>query len=113
MERYKTMLNESKEELEKLSKSNPSVLIAFQKFIQESSKEGAINTKTKELIAIACALVLKCDSCIAFHVEAAAKAKATKEEILEAGWVAVLMGGGPALMYLCHLNKAIDEFINK
>ena len=111
MEEFKKILSESKDELAKLSKSNPKELSSFMEFIHQAEKGSAIDEKTKELIAIACAVVLRCDSCIAFHVESAINAKATKEEILEAGIVAVLMGGGPALMYLCHLNRAIDEFI--
>ena len=111
MKEFKKILNESKEELAKLSKSNPKEISSFMEFIHQAEKKGAIDEKAKELIAVACAVVLRCDPCIAFHVESALKAKATKEEILEAGMVAVLMGGGPALMYLCNLNKAIDEFI--
>jgi AhpD family alkylhydroperoxidase len=111
VEEFKKILSESKDELAKLSKSNPKEMSSFMEFIHQAEKGGAINEKTKELIAIACAVVLKCDPCIAFHVQSAIKAKATKEEILDAGMVAVVMGGGPALMYLCHLNKAIDEFI--
>ena len=111
MEEFKMVLDDSKEELAKLSKSNPKELSSFMEFMRQIEKKGAIDEKAKELIAIACAVVLRCDSCIAFHVESALRANATKDEILEAGMVAVLMGGGPALMYLCHLNKAVDEFI--
>ena len=53
----------------------------------------------------------QCQWCIAFHVKHASAAGATRDQIAEAGFMAVLMHGGPALMYLVPLFKALDEFL--
>ena len=50
------------------------------------------------------------DQFIAFHVKQAAHAGAKRDELIEAGFLAVLMHGGPAMMYMTPLLKAIDEF---
>ncbi|MCM8806333.1 MAG: carboxymuconolactone decarboxylase family protein, partial [Candidatus Omnitrophica bacterium] len=60
-----------------------------------------------ELIAVGIAVTIRCSYCIGIHVEKAFKAGATEEEILEAGMVSVLMGGGPAYTYLTDLVEAI------
>ena len=79
-------------------------------FINRVEAEGALSTKTKELISVALSVVQRCDACIAFHVKNAFEAGASKDEIIEACFVAVAMGGGPALAYLRLVLKAIDEF---
>ena len=56
------------------------------------------------------AITARCKYCIGIHVEKALKAGATKEEILEAATVAILMGGGPALTYIAEVKKALEEF---
>lgn len=56
------------------------------------------------------AIALRCDGCIAFHVHDALQADASREEILETTGVAILMRGGPAVMYGCEAREALDEF---
>ncbi|MGB3653139.1 MAG: carboxymuconolactone decarboxylase family protein [Rivularia sp. (in: cyanobacteria)] len=65
--------------------------------------------KQKNGVALAIAVAIHCDDCIAFHTNSALKAGATKEEILEVLGVTVFMGGGPALMYATHVMEAVDE----
>jgi AhpD family alkylhydroperoxidase len=72
--------------------------------------EGALPTKTKELIALAIAVVEQCDGCIASHSRGAAKAGATKEEVAEAIGVTFLMAGGPATVYGPRAYSAFCEF---
>tara|TARA_R110002051_G_scaffold104456_3_gene177126 strand:+ start:650 stop:865 length:216 start_codon:yes stop_codon:yes gene_type:complete len=66
-----------------------------------STADGVLTSKTKELISLGIAITVRCDGCIAFHVHDALKSKATSEEILETIGMAVMMGGGPVLMYGC------------
>lgn len=66
--------------------------------------------KEKELINTALAVAAQCEWCIAFHVRNAAQAGATKNEIIEAGFQAVIMHGGPAFMWMTPLIQAADEF---
>ena len=56
------------------------------------------------------AITVRCDGCIAFHVHDALKSGATPNEIVETIGVAVLMGGGPAVVYGCEALEALQQF---
>jgi AhpD family alkylhydroperoxidase len=90
--------------------ASPDVMKAFQALHQAGAANGLLDTRTKELIALAIAVVVRCDGCIAFHVHDAVKAGASRQEIVEALDVAVLMGGGPALMYVIEALEALEQF---
>ena len=96
--------------LSEISKFDPTYFKSFFEFAQEAGKEGKLSAKVKELISIAIAIHDHCKYCIAYHVENAIKAGATKEEIFEAGKVASLMGGGPSLPYIGYAMDAYDQF---
>lgn len=96
--------------LKLMSKEQPETISHFNKFMNSVLKDGKLDTKTKELIAIATAITARCKYCIAIHVNKALKTGATKEEILEAAAVAILMGGGPAMTYVVEVKKALEEF---
>lgn len=82
---------------------------SFMHFMHETLKEGALPTKTKELITLALAIKSQCDYCISLHVQKCIEAGAEKNEIMETIWVATLMGGGPALMYGQIALDALEE----
>lgn len=69
-----------------------------------------MSAKVKELLALAIAVTVRCDGCIAFHVQDALRAGATREEIVEGLGVAILMGGGPAVIYAAQALTAVDQF---
>lgn len=92
-----------------LSTALPEVMKNFYALSKASSQPGALDAKTKELIALAISVAIHCDDCIAFHTHSALKAGATKAEILEMLGVNVFMGGGPALMYATHVIEAVEE----
>ena len=94
-----------------LSKHQPETLRHFKSFMGSVLKEGVLDTKTKELIAIGTSITARCKYCIAIHVEKALNAGATKEEIFEAATVAILMGGGPAMTYVSEVKDALDEYL--
>ena len=71
---------------------------------------GALDTKTKELIALAISVAARCDDCVAHHIHDALEAGATREEIGDALGVAVLMGGGTSVVYATHAIEALDQF---
>lgn len=93
-----------------LGKSHPGEVQAFANFIAKAEGGPALPLQQKELINVALAVAAQCEWCIAYHVEHALKAGATRDALIEAGFQAVLMHGGPALMYLGPLLSAIDEF---
>ncbi len=110
MENMKEALSEVNTSIEMLEKTYPDFMKSFGSFMGVVEKEGKLSVKTKELISIALSVVKECKWCIAFHVNNALKAGASQEEIMEACFVATLMGGGPALMYTQLVVKAIQEF---
>jgi len=107
----KDVLAEFQANMPKLQKALPEVIADFAKrLMPDALKEGALSTKTKELIALGIAVCATCDYCIAIHVKKCFEAGATKEEIVEALGVAILMGGGPALTYSTFVMQAIEDF---
>lgn len=94
----------------KLGKETPGTMQAFGQLHAESAAEGALSGKVKELMSLAIAVTVRCDGCIAFHVHDALKAGATKPEVAEAIGVAILMGGGPAVMYGVQALEALEQF---
>lgn len=71
---------------------------------------GALDEKTKELIAMAIGVAVRCDACLGFHAKALVRLGATPQELREMLGVAVYMGGGPSLMYAANALAAYEEF---
>jgi AhpD family alkylhydroperoxidase len=93
--------------IEKLVAMKPDLLTAFMAFDSKVFEDGALPTKTKELIAIGAAHITRCPYCIEGHVKRAKKAGATDEEIAEAVFVGVAMSGGAALAHSCIAMDAL------
>ncbi|MDO6461596.1 carboxymuconolactone decarboxylase family protein [Granulosicoccaceae sp. 1_MG-2023] len=96
--------------MEALGQAIPATMQAFGALHAASSEAGALDTKTKELIALGIAITVRCDGCIAFHVHDAMKAGAGKDEIAETISVAVMMGGGPSVVYGSQALEAVKQF---
>lgn len=90
--------------------AEPGYTRAFMAFVRQGEKEGALSTKTKELISVALSVLERCQYCVAFHTKSAIDAGATRQEILEAALVAGVMGGGPAVAHLRYVIDACDQF---
>ena len=82
----------------------------FSALAQTATKAGALDAKTKELIALAIGVAIRCDDCIAFHAKAAAQLGATREEVEETLAMAIYMGAGPSVMYSSHALQAFNQF---
>ncbi|GHE84365.1 hypothetical protein GCM10017786_15020 [Amycolatopsis deserti] len=85
------------------------VMKAFHAMHQAAVAPGALETSTKELLALAIAIATQCDGCIAWHVTNAIKAGATRDQVLETIGVAVMMGGGPATYYGSKAAAALES----
>lgn len=72
--------------------------------------DGVLSAKVKELIALGIAITVRCDGCIAFHVHDALEAGASRKEVAETIGVAVLMGGGPSVVYGSEALEALEQF---
>lgn len=103
-------LGEITQFLEQLRKDYPSETGAFLNFMTKAEAGPSLDLRTKELINVGISVSAQCDWCIAFHVKNALEAGASPDEIMSAGFMAVLMHGGPALMYMMRLVEAIREF---
>ena len=77
----------------------PDVMKGFSAIAQAALKANALDSKTKELIALAISVATRCDGCIGFHAEAAVKHGATRDEVMETMGMAIYMGAGPSVMY--------------
>lgn len=93
----------------KFAKQQPEVMKAFRELNRVGGEARSLDAKTKELISLSIAVALRCDDCIGFHAQACLSAGATPEEISDALGVAIVMGGGPALMYASHAMDAVAE----
>jgi AhpD family alkylhydroperoxidase len=96
--------------LAKFRKALPEVSQGFSALSQAATREGALDKKTKELIALSLGVAGHCDACIGFHSQALVRLGASLEEVMEALGMAVYMGGGPSLMYAAEAIKAFEEF---
>jgi AhpD family alkylhydroperoxidase len=85
-------------------------MIGFADLHAASVTAGALDHKTKELIALSIGISLQCNGCIAFHVHDALKAGANRQEVLETIGVAILMGGSPSMVYGCEALQALNQF---
>lgn len=88
----------------------PDVMKGFGDLAKAATRDGALNRKTKELIALALGVAAHCDACIGFHVQALVRLGTTKAELEEALGMAIYMGGGPSAMYAANALVAFDEF---
>src|SRR5512140_3165559 len=95
----------SKDLVQKRRELAPDIYSAFRAFGQRVFADGALPSKTKQLIAVAVAHVTQCPYCIRGHTDLALKAGATEQEIMEAIWVAAEMRAGGAY---AHSILAID-----
>ena len=101
---YRQQLSEGVAGLAKLS---PDAVKGYVTLSGASQRTGHIDAKTRELIALAVAISLRCDGCIAVHSAAARKNGATREEVAEALTIAMSINAGAALVYS---TRAMDAF---
>ena len=97
-------------ELKNLRGGAGDVMKGFSAIAQAALKPGVLDVKTKELIALAISVAVRCDDCIAFHAKAAVERGATREEILETLGMAIYMGAGPSVMYASHALGAFTQY---
>jgi AhpD family alkylhydroperoxidase len=96
-----------------LRRAIPDVYRGFSALHDCALVAGALDTRTKELIALAIAVSKECDGCIAAHAHAAARHGASAQEVAEAIGVTFLMDGGPATVYGPRAYSAFLEFVEQ
>jgi AhpD family alkylhydroperoxidase len=93
-----------------LRQGAPDTLKAFGALSMAATAANAIDTKTKELMALAIGIAVHCDGCVAYHTKMAHQHGASREEVAETVALAVYMGGGPAAVYGADALRAYDQF---
>ncbi len=105
-----TKLKQIQKLLEELKEIDPEKISAFQRFALTTEKEdGILSKKVKSLINVSLSVSAQCEWCIALHVKDALGNGASEKEIVDAAMQAVLMHGGPALMYMILVMDAFKE----
>ncbi|MGK7391914.1 MAG: carboxymuconolactone decarboxylase family protein [Candidatus Cyclobacteriaceae bacterium M2_1C_046] len=94
------------------SKMNESILNADNKVLKRifnldtnAYAEGAVDVKTKEMLGLACSMVLRCDDCVRYHLEKCHEIGITKEQVFEVFAIANLIGG---TIVIPHLRRAVE-----
>jgi len=88
----------------------PDAMKGFSALAKGATANGVLDSKTKELIALALGIAARCDGCLAFHARAVVELGGTREEVMEVIAMALYMGGGPSLMYGALALEAYDQF---
>jgi AhpD family alkylhydroperoxidase len=91
------------------AKAVPEVAAGFRQLSKAAGGTGRFTPAQKELFAAAFGVARGCEDCILYHIDAARRLGAEREELLELLAVAVEMGGGPAMVYGAKALKAFDE----
>jgi AhpD family alkylhydroperoxidase len=99
------------ERLAQLGHELPGPMTGFARLHRKAVEDGALSARIKELMALAVGIAVRCEGCIAYHVHDAVAAGAPRRELLETIGVAIMMGGGPALMYAAHALDAVEQFM--
>jgi len=92
-----------------LRKDKSDVMKGFSSMASASITDGALDRKTKELMALAIGVAGHCKGCIGFHMQSLVKLGVSKAEIEDTLGVAIYMGGGPSLMYAAEALQAFNE----
>jgi AhpD family alkylhydroperoxidase len=88
-----------------IGRTSPDIVRGYRTLSDAGAKTDQLDPKIRELIAVAVAVIVQCDGCIAVHTEAALKHGATQQEIIEVLGVAVAVKAGSALIYS---TRALD-----
>jgi len=92
-----------------LFKAIPKTMSPYSQLVSAAAADGALNSKTKELMALSISIAIRCEDCIIFHLRAALKHGADRDEVLETISVAVEMGGGPSVVYGGRALAALED----
>ena len=90
---------------EKILASDNKVIKRIYNLDTNSFKAGHLPAKTKELLGLVASAVLRCDDCIAYHLETAYKNGVSREEMMETMSIATLVGG---TIVIPHLRRAVE-----
>ena len=109
-QKYHEIIGSVSATLARLRADIPDTTRGFSAMAQAAGRDGALDQKSKELIAMALSVAARCDPCLGFHAKALVKLGCTRAEFEEMLGMCIYMGGGPALMYAAKALDAYEEF---
>lgn len=109
MPNHTRAMEESRQRSAVLKEGSVQVMDLFMQIHDNVLRDNVLSFKTKELVAIGISIAIRCTCCLDHHVNLAIKAGASREEVIEAIEVAVLIGGGPSTHYGALALEAYDE----
>ena len=104
----KEFFEKFKNDVAKMKEQAPDTVNGFAAMFSKIMKDGALSLREKELIALGIGVVQRCAPCIRLHVQKSLDAGATRQQILEAASVAVMMGGGPAYTHVPLVMETLE-----
>lgn len=105
-------LKELKKGFQLFAEASPEVITSFGQIRSGScNDEGVLSFKMKQLIAVAVSAARKCEPCLLSHIDVAVQQGVTREELVEALNIAVLLCGGPGWAYASFALQAFDEMV--
>ena len=107
---YRDITSSVSKSLSRFREDIPDLMKSFGALGQSATGDGALDRKTKELIALCLGVAGHCDACVGFHMKTLIKLGATQAEVEEALGVCVYMGGGPSLMYAADALAAFEQW---
>lgn len=90
---------------ERILEQDNQVVRRFFALDTQTYRDGALPTKTKEMLGLVASMVLRCDDCISYHVAECHKAGVNREEFFEVFSVGLVVGGS---IVIPHLRRAVD-----
>lgn len=109
MSTWKELNTRAQANTKRIQETVPETMREYKKLQNAAYAEGALDKKTKELVALTYAIADKCEGCIGNHVNKLVDLGATRQEIAEIAEVSIVMGGGPGMVYSGKALEAYDE----
>lgn len=106
---YLQVAREVSKGAEALRGAIPRAMTGFGALGGAAYKDGALDGRFKELIALAIGISVRCDGCVGYHAKACFDKGASREEVAETIAVAIQMGGGPSMVYGASALDAYDQ----
>ncbi|MBD3679608.1 MAG: carboxymuconolactone decarboxylase family protein [Rhodobacteraceae bacterium] len=110
---WKKRLDDTSAALNTFRKARPETGKGFTTLHHAAMGEGSMTVREKELVALGIGIAQQCEDCIGFHLQAAVRAGATREDVADTISVAVMMGGGPSYMYGARALQAYDQLFGE
>ena len=109
---WKSFIKETRKKFANLNKEIPDTFEGFNLMGKEAKKNGIVDEKTKEFVALGIAISTRCESCIGMHVESLIKLGTSREELVEVLAMCSYMGGGPSITFSAKALEAYEQLKN-